>query len=121
MRSGEASARWGLLVVGLAALWGHGLVTAGWPVVTERGRLRTMAGGLGSSGWSVARGVAGVLVPRTVALRFAGLAHLPGTRAVLGGYGGWLWRRVRDAEGRPDAAPSWLASSTWCWSPCGGA
>jgi hypothetical protein len=99
-----------LLVVGLAGLWVHGLMTT-WLAARRRLRLlRATAVALGVVGLALfARGVAGVAVPRLSLNDFLVTPVCLGLGAVLGAYGHWLWLRQRAVQGHDGspARPRW--------------
>jgi hypothetical protein len=101
-----------LLVVGLAGIWAHSQVEA-WLAGRNRGGLprRTglAVGAVGVVGLALfARGVAGVAVPRLSRDGFLVTPVCLGLGAILGAYAQWLWRRLRQPQGRGGASrPRW--------------
>jgi hypothetical protein len=98
-----------LLVVGLASLWLHGVMTR-WLATGRLPMVRATAVVLGVVGLALfARGVAGVAIPRLSRDDFLVTPLCLGLGAVMGAYGHWLWQRqraVQSHDGNP-AQPGW--------------
>jgi hypothetical protein len=101
-----------LLVVGLAGIWAHSQVEA-WLARRRGGLPRRTAlavAAVGVLGLALfARGVAGVAVPRLSRDGFLVTPVCLGLGAILGAYAQWLWRRLRQPQGRRGGAslPRW--------------
>lgn len=89
-----------LLIAGLASLWVHGLVET---LLATHRRLKTLRGAAAALelvGLALlARGVAGVVLPRLSRNDFLTTPLCLGLGATIGAYGRWLWLRLQEFLG----------------------
>jgi hypothetical protein len=101
-----------LLLVGLISLCVHDLV-AKMLIRRSRLTLRVAATALGLSGLALlSMGAAGVVSPDL----FGGYGIIPSLGvwlgAAIGGYGGWLWRRLSETNTQAPIRPPWLGATS---------